>query len=840
MTITSPQSRSIFQHIGGVVTVIVSATASGVPTGGGVEFVLDQGESFERSGRVYSSPYEYIFTAVPLGEHTLHAYVINSAGNRISPPDFRERIGVGDIIVCMGDSITAGEYDDIDYDNWSADGRNGPYWDPQDKKWYGGYEPILNDLLTASRGYPHSVVNEGLPSESTDRNPDGTPGGAKVRVSQVICRNPTAKTWLIAYGTNDANEHMPASTFKANLQSIITQIHTAIPDARIYLPKVFYFREDDPQGDHLLIPGYHNAIGELTRTMSGVYWGADLETLFKGNHSLYNHTTGQPGTWFSPHGTHHPNGVGVQKMATLWKMALLDRAVLVGDGVVASFGSTNADKIRLDNANSIGLNASNLLQVCEVPKEQITPPDGMVVLGKLGYDLRLTGGGDFTSSLSVTMRVEAADLASAGATSWDQTWIGFDNIILPTTRMADPDFPSDKDLKASVSHRGRISALANVSNLSTICTSSPSRPDGENGWFITLPQIALTATGGIGAITIKYRWDSGSEIMYSGPFAALLGSHTLYYYAMDQYGNKEPTKSKVFKVDITPPLQPTISDGGKYCEPGRQLCVSWTASSDPESGLNKYKYAIGTTPGGTEILDWTSTKSTSFTWTPPSIGGITYYFSVMAKNLAGIYCAPTTDSITVPFEVPSLGMAKRMADGLPILVRNVIVTASFDNMVYLEEPNRSAGIAVSCQSSPARGTSVAVAGLTRNQALEPMLLDAEFKNETLGEIPRSVGVPVRTLFWNISESGLGKGLSTFGLLMTVWGVVKHSGVGWMIVSDGSNPNGLYVICDRLTNVPPPGTWVAVTGVSTIAEHDGHWLPALRPRDQADVLIIRPA
>lgn len=121
-----------------------------------------------------------------------------------------------------------------------------------------------------------------------------------------------------------------------------------------------------------------------------------------------------------------------------------------------------------------------------------------------------------------------------------------------------------------------------------------------------------------------------------------------------------------------------------------------------------------------------------------------------------------------------------------------------------------------------------------------MLLDAEFKNETLGEIPRSLGVPVRTLSWNISGSGPGKGLSTFGLLITVWGVVKHSGAGSMIMSDGSTPNGVYVICDRLTNVSPPGTWVAVTGVSTVAEHDGSWLPALRPRDQADVLIIRPA
>jgi len=61
-------------------------------------------------------------------------------------------------IITMGDSITAGFGDDLPGDDVSEDGKNSG----------GGFQPILNDLLTAyEKGFPHDVVNEGVGGDTS-------------------------------------------------------------------------------------------------------------------------------------------------------------------------------------------------------------------------------------------------------------------------------------------------------------------------------------------------------------------------------------------------------------------------------------------------------------------------------------------------------------------------------------------------------------------------------------------------------------------------------------------------------------------------------------------------
>jgi hypothetical protein len=67
-----------------------------------------------------------------------------------------------------------------------------------------------------------------------------------------------------------------------------------------------------------------------------------------------------------------------------------------------------------------------------------------------------------------------------------------------------------------------------------------------------------------------------------------------------------------------------------------QLSANWTPSADGESSISKYWYAIGTTAGGTDTAEWTSTSNgtvTSVTRSGLSLTiGITYYFTVKAEN----------------------------------------------------------------------------------------------------------------------------------------------------------------------------------------------------------------
>ena len=96
-------------------------------------------------------------------------------------------------------------------------------------------------------------------------------------------------------------------------------------------------------------------------------------------------------------------------------------------------------------------------------------------------------------------------------------------------------------------------------------------------------------------------------------------------------------------ADITPPASiAQVNDGLAediaYTAKSTQLSANWTASSDPESGIVKYQYAIGTTAGATDLAGWTNNGlNLSATKTGLSLtSGQVYYFTVRAENGEGV------------------------------------------------------------------------------------------------------------------------------------------------------------------------------------------------------------
>ena len=67
------------------------------------------------------------------------------------------------------------------------------------------------------------------------------------------------------------------------------------------------------------------------------------------------------------------------------------------------------------------------------------------------------------------------------------------------------------------------------------------------------------------------------------------------------------------------------------------LSASWTAY-DPESVITLYRYAIGTTPGGEDVLNWLDTSDTQLPagWLS-LLDGQTYYIAVKARNEGGLW-----------------------------------------------------------------------------------------------------------------------------------------------------------------------------------------------------------
>jgi hypothetical protein len=93
-------------------------------------------------------------------------------------------------------------------------------------------------------------------------------------------------------------------------------------------------------------------------------------------------------------------------------------------------------------------------------------------------------------------------------------------------------------------------------------------------------------------------------------------------------------------VDSTPPTTPTVADDGSSTTATTALHATW-AATDPESGVAEYQYAIGTSAGGTDVVGWTSAgASGGIDKTGLSLAvGTTYYFSVKARNGAGLWSA---------------------------------------------------------------------------------------------------------------------------------------------------------------------------------------------------------
>jgi N-acetylneuraminic acid mutarotase len=114
--------------------------------------------------------------------------------------------------------------------------------------------------------------------------------------------------------------------------------------------------------------------------------------------------------------------------------------------------------------------------------------------------------------------------------------------------------------------------------------------------------------------------------------------------------------------DTSAPTKPVVSasgDGGLT-----SLSASWS-SSDLESGISGYRYAIGSTPGAHDVLDWTyvSSEVTSMTHTGlVLIVGQAYYVTVGARNqenlwsedgvsnavIAGVWLSPTPTKTASP------------------------------------------------------------------------------------------------------------------------------------------------------------------------------------------------
>ncbi len=143
-----------------------------------------------------------------------------------------------------------------------------------------------------------------------------------------------------------------------------------------------------------------------------------------------------------------------------------------------------------------------------------------------------------------------------------------------------------------------------------------------------------TATISVGAAaTNDIRYQNPDPSTCSGKVKSIVN---------DVAGNLSTITFDNINVDWTDPSCVTVNDGsGSDVDATASLSsltANWTTSIDPNSGIAKYWYAIGTTAGATDVVNWTDNNlNTSVTNSALTLTqGQIYYFSVKAENGAGL------------------------------------------------------------------------------------------------------------------------------------------------------------------------------------------------------------
>ncbi len=87
--------------------------------------------------------------------------------------------------------------------------------------------------------------------------------------------------------------------------------------------------------------------------------------------------------------------------------------------------------------------------------------------------------------------------------------------------------------------------------------------------------------------------------------------------------------------DLTPPLAPTVSACGGLA--AGDVSASWRGT-DPNSVIDFYRYAVGASAGGTQVVSWLITPDTSMSRSGLGLtAGQTYYVNVQARNEGGLW-----------------------------------------------------------------------------------------------------------------------------------------------------------------------------------------------------------
>ncbi|GAB4272861.1 MAG: hypothetical protein Kow0029_12010 [Candidatus Rifleibacteriota bacterium] len=175
--------------------------------------------------------------------------------------------------------------------------------------------------------------------------------------------------------------------------------------------------------------------------------------------------------------------------------------------------------------------------------------------------------------------------------------------------------------------------------------------DGESG--ISHYLVSVGTSAGAQDTVAQTNVGNVNDITFSSLSLDISGATTYYFtvIAVDRAGNQSVALSSdgIKGGDPTPPDPVTITDDGDYSKVTDLLHATWTASNDPDSGINRYEFSAGTAAGSTDIVNWTD-LALALNHTAAGLSlvhGQTYYINVRVWNNGGASTVSTSDGITI-------------------------------------------------------------------------------------------------------------------------------------------------------------------------------------------------
>lgn len=204
--------------------------------------------------------------------------------------------------------------------------------------------------------------------------------------------------------------------------------------------------------------------------------------------------------------------------------------------------------------------------------------------------------------------------------------------------------------------------------------------------------------------------------------------------------------------------------------------------------------------------------------------------------------------LNTPQDVSRIGDLSGTEEGGLVRLTSKIVTAAFNDCIYVSELDRAAGVKVTGTTAAQPGELVDIEGERRLVDGQQVIQGTYLAHVGTGEVPMPIGLINRDLgnrgkYSGPGSSSLRVGLSSIGLLVRTWGQVQQLATGAFYIADRSIklPTGAtgrlkvsFAGMKETPSMPAFGGWVEVTGISALEPDGADLKPVLRPRTPSDI------